>query len=118
MEANNGGIGKVGKRGNLAYVWLGFSLDNSDFAIHPAFPIFFKNVINWAIVESHSSDEHKLVNFFDEKESNIAPIEADSKPLQIHPAKWYQDLPLENVAVIIAVVLLMTEWILYYKGAI
>lgn len=143
VEVDNRAIAKVGRVGMTAYVWIGFSLESSDFALHPAFPIFFKNVVNWAMLEAHRNlaysyklgevsvpvplkkagfcklgDEDLSINFFDEKESNIAPVETDSAHLQISIVKWYQDLPLENLLVLIAVLLLLSEWLLYYRGLI
>jgi hypothetical protein len=38
------------------WVWLGFALDESNFALHAAFPVFLSNAVNWMSAEPLARD--------------------------------------------------------------
>lgn len=106
VETEREVIGMARRDAAGALIYLGFRLDESDFALLPAFPIFLRNALRW-LAEPPSAPPAR----FDPVESDIAPKaggEAAEELLPAKPVPW-KNIPHAALLAMAAAALLAVE---------
>lgn len=92
---------------DLRFLRLGFRLDDSNFPLLAAFPIFLRNAIRW--LSENPAPAARRENLLDPIETDLnAKGPRDDAPLPVAP-RWWQDLPHPAVAFFAAALLLLVE---------
>ncbi len=107
IHSDEGPLAILEKNGNRTLAVLGFQIEESDFAISPAFPLFFKGLLN----QIQSQEQQTIQGFLDESESDISSkITGNS---QMKETSLLEKLPFLSFSIMVAVIVLILEWLLF-----
>ncbi len=145
IRSTAGAIAVSERRGGFASVTFGFSLEESDFSLGAAFPLFLRNWIEWVrrgamrslpaqvefgtaiggtvpdrpgvfAISAEGREEVVAVNGFDRARSDLSGLSSVEPQPAPAPRPWYRKIPYAWAAVAIVLALLFVEWFLFHRG--